>query len=242
MSMASSENSPSFVAVLVEDDVRLADLIVRFLSLHDIVVHHAANATDGLRAIAAHHPDIIVADWMLPDLSGVELCRRVRERSDVPIVMLTARDSEADRVAGLAAGADDYVVKPFSSPELLARLRAHVRRARGLLRPVVGTLVVGPLKLDTGTRSATLHGGALDLTTYEFELLAAMAARSGKALSREQLIELVTGAPDSAFDRAIDVHISNLRSKLGDNPRSPRLLKTVRGIGYTLAWGDEPGA
>jgi DNA-binding response OmpR family regulator len=157
----------------------------------------------------------------------------------VPIVVLTARGEEADRVMGLELGADDYVAKPFSPRELLARIRAVVRRARGQAGPARTAVSVGGLSLDPGARRATLSGDEVALTGYEFSLLYALASRAGRVLSREQLIELAGGSPEEAFDRSVDVHVSRLRHKLGDDPKSPRLLKTVRGAGYMLASGDE---
>ena len=152
----------------------------------------------------------------------------------MPIIILTARNEEADRVVGLEGGADDYVVKPFSARELLARIRAHVRRVRGKAGPARQHVALGDLTVDAATMTATLHGAPLALTTFEFTLLRILAERSGRVLTREQILELVHGSSEEAFDRSIDVHISRLRHKLGDNPRNPRRLKTVRGIGYVL--------
>jgi DNA-binding response OmpR family regulator len=153
----------------------------------------------------------------------------------VPIVILTARGEEADRVMGLELGADDYLAKPFSPRELLARIRAVVRRARGQVGPSVKPVHVGALALDPGARRATVEGQEIVLTGYEFSLLYALASRAGRVLSREQLIELAGGSADDAFDRSVDVHVSRLRQKLGDDPKNPRMLKTVRGSGYMLA-------
>jgi DNA-binding response OmpR family regulator len=159
------------------------------------------------------------------------VCRQLRERLDTPIIMVTARGEEADRVMGLEGGADDYIAKPFSSRELLARVRAQARRARGRVGPQ-GILTVGALSVDPAARTVTMDGDVLTLTTYEFDLLRAFVERAGRVLPREQLAELMGGG--AVFDRSIDVHVSHLRQKLGDDPRSPRLLKTVRGVGYLL--------
>ena len=172
---------------------------------------------------------------MLPGMSGLDVCRELRTRSDVPIVMVTARGEEADRVVGLEGGADDYIPKPYSSRELLARIRAHARRARGNLGPAKKSLVVGRISIDVDAMNASLDGAPLALTTYEFMLLRALAERAGRVLSREQLVDIVRGSADEAFDRSVDVHVSHLRNKLGDDPRSPRMIKTVRGVGYMLA-------
>jgi DNA-binding response OmpR family regulator len=151
--------------------------------------------------------------------------------------MLTARGEEADRVLGLETGADDDIAKPFSSRELLARIRAQVRRARGSSGPPAEVLTVGPLRVDTTARSVTLRGKAINVTTYEFSLLRALAERAGRVLSREQILDLARGNAEEAFDRSIDVHVSRLRQKLESDPRHPHLLKTIRGLGYMLADG-----
>ncbi len=169
---------------------------------------------------------------MASDFLSSEVCQRIREQSDVPIVMITARGEEADRVMGLEIGADDYLPKPFSPRELLARIRAVDRRARGRAGPSTKTLALEDLVLDPGTRTATVDGRTLELTSYEFNLLYALADRAGRVLSREQLMDLSGGNAEEAFDRSIDVHISRLRQKLGDDPRKPRRIKTVRGVGY----------
>ncbi|HEY8073805.1 MAG TPA: response regulator transcription factor, partial [Labilithrix sp.] len=155
-----------------------------------------------------------------------------------PILIVTARGEEADRVLGLESGADDYIAKPFSSRELLARIRAHARRARGAVGPKKD-LRVGRLAVDVDAMRATLDGAPLALTTYEFTLLRVFAERPGRVLTREQLVDLVRGSADDAFDRSVDVHISHLRAKLGDDPRNPRLIKTVRGVGYMLGAESE---
>jgi DNA-binding response OmpR family regulator len=228
----------AFSVLFVEDDPRLARLTAAYLESHGVRVTHVADGLAGLQRASTEHFDVVLLDLMLPGLDGREVCRRIRLQSDLPIVMVTARDGEVDRVLGLELGADDYVSKPFSSPELLARLRANVRRARGLAGPNASQqLTVGPLRLDLGARSATLAGQPLALTTYEFNLLQVLAARAGRVLGREQLLELVTGSAEEAFDRSVDVHISRLRQKLGDDARDPRLLKTVRGVGYVLVDG-----
>jgi DNA-binding response OmpR family regulator len=191
---------------------------------------------EGIATVLRERPDVVLLDLMLPDMDGFEVCQKLRARVDTPIIMLTARGEEADRVMGLEGGADDYMAKPFSARELLARIRANVRRAKGLVGPHGEKHVVtGALVLDPAARSAIFGGVTLSLTTYEFDLLHALAERAGRVLTREQLMDLVRGCVDEAFDRSIDVHISHLRKKLGDDPRSPRIIKTVRGIGYVFA-------
>jgi DNA-binding response OmpR family regulator len=224
---------PSVAVVYIEDDAKLARLTARYLESHGVRVTLAASAKDGILQATRERPDVILLDLMLPDADGFEACRRLRERLDTPIIMVTARGEEADRVMGLEGGADDYIAKPFSSRELLARVRAQARRSRGQVGPRA-TVAAGSLTVEPESRTATLRGEPLPLTTYEFDLLRIFVERAGRVLTREHLVDLVRGNSDEAFERSIDVHVSHLRQKLGDNPRSPRLLKTVRGVGYVL--------
>ena len=228
----STETEPIIHALMVEDDARLAQLTREYLERHGLVVTVVHDGTTGLEEASRHRFDVLLLDLMLPGLDGVELCRRLRRRSDVPVIMTTARGEEADRVLGLEMGADDYVPKPFSPRELLARIRAVVRRARGQAGPRAEVITVDDLLLDPGTHTATLAGRDLSLTGYEFALLAALARRAGRVLAREQLMELARGNAEEAFDRSVDVHISRIRQKLGDDPRHPRRIKTIRGVGY----------
>ena len=225
----------TLTALLVEDDLRLARLTAEYLAGHGVAVTHVTDGARGLEEARRRRYDVVLLDVMLPGLDGMSICRQLRERSDVPIIVLTARGEEADRVLGLELGADDYLAKPFSARELLARIRAAVRRARGQAGPREDVLRVGGLTIDPAARRATLNGGELPLTGYEFDLLRALASRAGRVISREQLMELARGSAEEAFDRSIDGHISRLRQKLGDDSRHPRLLKTVRGAGYVLA-------
>jgi two-component system OmpR family response regulator len=225
--------------VYVEDDERLARLTGQYLASHGIDVVPVARGDLAVAEVVRVRPDVVVLDVMLPGANGLEVCRRLRERVDVAIIMVTARTEEADRVMGLEGGADDYVTKPFSSRELLARIRAQTRRARGKAGPGSPVVEVGSLVVDASAMTATLRGTRLALTTYEFLLLRALAERRGRVLGRERLLEIMHGTSEEAFDRSIDVHVSRLRHKLGDDPRNPRLLKTIRGVGYVLA-PDEP--
>jgi DNA-binding response OmpR family regulator len=222
-------------ALLVEDDVRLAALTREYLAGHGVRVEVAGDGRRGLEAALRGRFDVVLLDLMLPELDGLAVCRALRDRSDVPIIVLTARGEEADRVMGLELGADDYLSKPYAPRELLARIRAVTRRAQGKAGPALRSLRVGRLELDPAARRATLGGRELGLTAYEFDLLRALAERAGRVLSRERLMELAKGSAEEAFDRSVDVHVSRLRQKLGDDPRHPRLLKTVRGSGYVLA-------
>ncbi len=230
-----SAPTDTLTALLVEDDARLAALTRDYLEGHGVVVTVASDGRRGLAEALARRYDVVLLDLMLPELPGLEVCRELRARSDVPVIVLTARGEEADRVMGLELGADDYLAKPFSPRELLARIRAVVRRARGQAGPALAVVRVGQLVVDPAARTATYRGEALLLTSYEFSMLKALAERAGRVLSREQLLEIAKGTAEESFDRSIDVHVSRLRHKLGDDPRRPRLLKTVRGAGYVLA-------
>jgi two-component system OmpR family response regulator len=229
-----TSTTPNLV-LLVEDDRRLADLTREYLEGHGLAVVHAADGRRGLEEGLSGRYEAVLLDLMLPGKDGLEVCRELRARSDVPIIVLTARGEEADRVLGLELGADDYLAKPFSPRELLARIRAVVRRARGRAGPSTAVVRVGGLVLDPSARRVTLDGREVALTGYEFALLDALARRAGRVLSREQLMELAGGSAEEAFDRSVDVHVSRLRQKLGDDPKRPRLIKTVRGAGYLLA-------
>jgi DNA-binding response OmpR family regulator len=233
-----SDAATTIKVLLVEDDTRLAQLTSRYLEGHGVLVTVVHDGVEGQAEALRRQYDCIVLDLMLPGRDGIEVCRQLRSRSDVPILMVTARGEESDRVLGLEVGADDYVTKPFSPRELLARIRANVRRGRGQVGPAQETIQVGKLVLDPAKMTVTLDGNAIDVTAYEFSILRALAQRPGKVLSREQLLDLAEGSADLSFDRSIDVHVSRLRAKLGDDSRSPKILKTVRGVGYLLAGGD----
>jgi two-component system, OmpR family, response regulator len=224
--------------LLAEDDLRLARFTVEYLEQHGMTVTHVADGDVALFEAFRRPFDVVVLDWMLPLKNGLEVCRRLRERSDVPIVMITARTTETDKVLGLEIGADDYLTKPFSPRELVARIQAVVRRASGRAGPPSGSIKVGSITLFPSSRRVTRGTTEIKLTTTEYDLLLALAKRPGRVLSREQLLELVRRSADEVFDRAVDVHVSRLRQKLtaGDDSSSP--VKTVRGVGYMLA-GDE---
>jgi DNA-binding response OmpR family regulator len=227
------------LVLLVEDDLRLATLTREYLESHGMAVVHVSDGRRGQDEALSGRYDAVLLDLMLPGKDGLEVCREIRARSDVPVVVLTARGEEADRVMGLELGADDYLAKPFSPRELLARIRAVVRRAKGRAGPAREAVKVGRLVVDPAARRVVLDGREIALTGYEFALLHALARRAGRVLAREQLMELAKGSADDAFDRSIDVHVSRLRQKLGDDPKRPRLIKTVRGAGYLLAGESE---
>jgi DNA-binding response OmpR family regulator len=240
--MTSDVSDPILTALLVEDDARLARLTSEYLTGHGVVVTHVADGRRGLEEALRGRWDVVLLDLMLPGRDGLEICRELRTRTDLPIIILTARGEEADRVMGLELGADDYLAKPYSPRELLARIRAVTRRVKGRAGPRNDTVTVGTLTLDPASRRVTRSGTEIALTGYEFDLLRALAERAGRILSREQLMERVRGSAEDAFDRSIDVHVSRLRQKLGDDPKRPRLIKTVRGVGYLLATGTEDEA
>jgi two-component system response regulator CpxR len=230
-------------ALLVDDDLELARLLTDYMRPHGVQIEHVE---DGGRALdrlgaGAEPYDIVLLDVMLPGLDGFEVCRRIRAKLSVPIVMLTARGDDTDRVVGLEIGADDYVPKPFNPRELLARMRAVLRRAGAASPPPTApepqTLQVGDLVVDIPAHKATLAGRDLQLTSFEFRVLAVLARRAGAPVTREELASAVLpkgAAYDPSVDRSLDVHVSHLRQKMGDGPREPKRIRTVRGIGYVL--------
>ena len=220
--------------LVVEDDAKIARLTRDYLEQHGFDVTLVSDGLAATREALRPEFDAVVLDLMLPGKSGFEVCREIREHSHVPIIAVTARVEVADRVLGLELGADDYVTKPFSARELLARIQAVVRRAEGRAGPRAREVKVGRVIVDSASLRATLDGQVLALTSYEFALLRALAENAGKVLTRERLLDLAKGNAEEAFDRSVDVRISRLRQKLGDDPRHPRLLKTVRGSGYML--------
>ncbi len=219
--------------LLIEDDSRLADMIGEYLGKAGFHVIHAENGTRGLALHEREPVDVVVLDLMLPDGDGLDVCRQIRARSDSPILMLTARGDPMDRVVGLEMGADDYLPKPFEPRELLARLRAILRRTRPGPKPDV--LRYGRLEIDRGAREVRLDGTPRPLTGYQFALLLALAEHAGRVMSRDALMDAVKGEQFEAFDRSIDVHVSRIRAAIEDDPRKPRRVITVRGSGYVFA-------
>jgi two-component system OmpR family response regulator len=225
--------------LFVEDDVRLARFTAQYLAERDMAVICAASGEAGLSHLAHRSFDVVILDIMLPGRDGFAVCRAIRDRSKVPILMVTARGEEADRVLGLELGADDYLVKPFSVREMVARIHALIRRASGHLGLAQQMIVAGRLSLDPSSLRVSLDGRQISLTTAEFQLLRTLIERRGRVLSREQLLELVEGTAEDSFDRAIDVRISRIRQKLGDDPKRPTLIRTIRGAGYLYPAEDE---
>lgn len=219
--------------VWVEEDETLAKSVAGYLSEHRVSVRIQPDLSQAIAAILRNPPDVVLLD-VASGSSTVDACRVVRRRSDAPIIVTTAEDREIDRVLGLEAGADDWLSKPFSPRELLARIRARARRVRGQLGPR-SAIRVGSLTIDRSSMTATLDGIALTLTTYEFMLLHTLAERAGAVVSREDVVGRVRGDVTEAFERSVDIHISHLRAKLGDDPKRPRFIRTVRGVGYMLS-------
>ena len=224
--------------LLVDDDLKLCRLVRQYLEPLGYSVSLAHNGEDGLRAALAGPFDAIILDVMMPRLDGFEVLKRLRAKSNVPVLMLTGLGEESDRIVGLEIGADDYLPKTFSTRELLARLRAVIRRSRATAQQKKEepdpSVTVGDLRLDPPSRTATLAGQSLTLTAVEFDLLLSLARSPGRVKTRERLLIEVADRDFEAFDRSIDVHISSLRRKLGDDPKTPRFIQTIRSVGYLM--------
>jgi len=219
--------------LLIDDDTKLYELLASYLEQNGVSVTCASDGRRGLVALDAGVYDAVLLDVMMPGIDGLEVCRRIRAKSNIPVLMLTARGDETDRVVGLELGADDYVAKPFSPRELLARLKAVLRRTNP--DAVAERLVAGNIAADVPSRRVQLDGREIDLTGIEFDILVALMRRAGRVVPREALLSEAGRSDVVVGERTVDVHISHLRQKLGDDPRSPRLIKTVRGVGYVLA-------
>ena len=219
--------------LLIDDDARLAAMVSEYLGAAGYRVTTAASGASGLERLGAQSYDALVLDLSLPDMDGLEVCRRLRARSDLPVLMLTARGEATDRIVGLELGADDYLPKPFEPRELLARLKALLRRAKrgandSLLR-------FGQLEIDRDARAVRVAGEEKPLTSFQFGLLVALAENAGRVLSRDTLMDLLKGEKLEAFDRSIDVHVSRIRAAIEDDVKKPRRIITVRGAGYVFA-------
>jgi two-component system phosphate regulon response regulator OmpR len=219
--------------LLIEDDKRLAEMVSNYLGEAGFTTAIAGTGGGGIALHDREPFDILVLDLMLPDMDGLDVCRRIREKSQTPILMLTARGDAMDRVVGLEMGADDYLPKPFEPRELLARLRALLRRAKSEHKPDM--LRFGRLEIDTGGRQVRLDGEEKSVTGYQFALLLALAQNAGRVLSRDALMTLLKNEALEAFDRSIDVHISRIRAAIEDDPKKPKRVITVRGTGYVFA-------
>jgi two-component system response regulator RegX3 len=224
--------------LLVEDETSITEPLAEALRNEGFHTQVAGTVAEALE-LARREPDLVLLDVMLPDGSGFDVCRELRARSKVPIIMLTARGEEADRVVGLELGADDYVVKPFSAREVVARIRAVLRRTAVSGEPAEGPLEVGALRLDPSRHEATLDGQALELSRKEFELLQLLMRNAGSVVTRERLIDEVWDPNWFGSTKTLDVHVSGIRRKLGDDPAEPRYLHTVRGVGFRFSSPDE---
>jgi DNA-binding response OmpR family regulator len=231
--------------LMIEDDARLARMVGEYLERSGFGVTHAPDATAGLSRLQqpadGKLPDLVVLDLMLPDLDGLEVCRRIRamdgDVARVPVLMLTAKGDPMDRVVGLELGADDYLPKPFEPRELLARIRAVLRRkGEGAAAPTPAKRMrFGSLEIDRDARTVSVGGEARELTAYQFDLLVALAERSGRVLTRDQIMEAVRGRELEAFDRSIDVHMGRIRAAIEADVKNPKRILTVRGVGYVFA-------
>jgi DNA-binding response OmpR family regulator len=225
--------------LIIDDDEFLAAMLAEYLRNHGLEAEHAAHPTRGLSLLKGSRFDAVVLDVMLPEIDGFEMVSRIRVGSDIPILMLTARGEETDRIVGLELGADDYLPKPFNPRELLARLRALMRRQRRAVTAGAPILRFGALEIDQTQRRVRLDGADRDLTGYQFDLLVALAQNRGRVMSRDELMRRVRGEELEPFDRSIDVHISRVRAAIEEDPKKPARILTIRGIGYLFASGDD---
>lgn len=216
--------------LVVDDELKIVQLVRAYLQQAGFAVLTASTGKDALTLWRVEQPALVVLDLMLPDMDGLDVTREIRQKSNIPIIMLTARAEDADRIAGLEIGADDYVVKPFNPRELVARVRAVLRRVEGSTKPTV--IEVGDLVINVDSHEAYLDTKLLDLTPIEFKLLATLAEQPGRVFTRLQLIEALSGTTYATLDRTIDTHIKNLRKKIERDPQNPEYILTVRGVGY----------
>ncbi|GBG58260.1 DNA-binding response regulator [Sporomusaceae bacterium FL31] len=222
-----------YSVLIVEDDEKLAALIQTYFQKEGFATTVVYDGLSGVRLADERRPDILVLDLMLPGLDGWEVCRRIRKNSDVPIIMLTARDDETDRLIGLEIGADDYVTKPFSPREVVARAKVILRRTHK--QPLAQITRIGNLLIDIGRHEVRKGDELIELTPTEFKILELFTANSGRVLSRLQIVEKIQDYAFEGYDRTIDAHVKNLRRKIEDNPKEPRLIQTVYGLGYKFS-------
>jgi DNA-binding response OmpR family regulator len=224
-------------ALIVDDETALAGVVASYLEREQFEVSLAHTGPDALTVAREVDPDVVVLDLGLPGIDGIEVCRRLRTFSDAYVVMLTARDTELDTIVGLSVGADDYLTKPFSPRELVARVRAMLRRPRNTTETTENARVFGPLRIDVAGRQVSIDDEAIVLTRTEFDVLATLSAHPGVVLSRRQLLETVWEPSYVGNEHLVDVHIGHVRRKLGDDPAAPRYVMTVRGVGYRMGTG-----
>ena len=229
--------------LIIEDDSRLAAMVAQYLQQSGYTVSHAGDGASGLSQVSTpapgQTPELVILDLMLPDMDGLEVCRRIRAlppaQAQTPVLMLTAKGDPMDRIIGLEIGADDYLPKPFEPRELLARIRAVLRRKGEVPTTAPTVLRFGALEIDRDARTVQVHGQACDLTSYQFDLLVALAERAGRVLTRDQIMEAVRGRELEAFDRSIDVHMGRIRAAIEADAKDPKRILTVRGVGYVFA-------
>ena len=231
--------------LMIEDDTRLANMVGEYLRQSGYGFTHAADGMSGIAALQSSPADLVILDLMLPDMDGLEVCRRIKaqsstsgEQPNTAVLMLTAKGDPMDRIVGLEIGADDYLPKPFEPRELLARIRAVLRRggdAGGVVGGAHKVMRFGSLEIDRDARTVTVSGSVCELTSYQFDLLVALAERAGRVLSRDQIMEAVRGRELEAFDRSIDVHMGRIRSAIELDAKDPKRILTVRGVGYVFA-------
>jgi len=221
--------------LIIDDDARLNALLIEYLGRFGFSVKAVAHPREGLRELKAELPDLVILDIMLPEMDGLAVCRKIRETTRVPIIMLTARGDVADRIVGLEMGADDYLPKPFEPRELVARIQAVLRRGSTEDEEIAR---IGPLEVNRTTRTARLAGQTLNLTTAEFELLGFLVRNRGRVMTRERIMDETKGIDWEAYDRSIDVLVSRLRQKLEDDPKQPTFIRTIRGVGYSFIGGN----
>jgi DNA-binding response OmpR family regulator len=221
--------------LLIDDDARLVEMLGGYLRGHGCVVDCCGDGESGVQAQQRNGYDAVILDVMLPGIDGLEVCRRLRAFSEVPIVMLSGRGDDMDRIVGIEVGADDYIPKPFNPRELLARLAAVLHRTRREEREVPERLCLGPLEIDRATREVRVRGQRREMTGRQFDLLVLLAERAGRVQTRDQLMDALTGEEWDDRDRSLDVHIFRIRKAIEEDPRHPRLVQTVRGVGYVLA-------
>ena len=224
--------------LMIDDDVRLAHMVTQYLQSNGLACAHAVDGLTGLVALQTAPPDLVILDVMMPGIDGLEVCRRLRampgDVARTPVLMLTGKGDAMDRIIGLELGADDYLGKPFEPRELLARIRAILRR-NGQSPNTSKRMVFGSLEIDRDARTVLVTGHSVELTSYQFDLLVALAERAGRVLSRDQIMEAVRGRELEAFDRSIDVHMGRIRAVLEADPKDPKRILTVRGVGYVFA-------
>jgi len=225
--------------LMIEDDARLAGMVVDYLGQNGFAVAHAPDAQSGLARLQSAGVDLVILDLMLPDMDGLQVCQRIRalpgSQGQVPVLMLTAKGDPMDRIIGLEMGADDYLPKPFEPRELLARIKAILRRQNSAPDSAQQLMQFGSLEIDRDARRVSVKGQACDLTSYQYDLLVALAERAGRVLTRDQIMEAVRGRELEAFDRSIDVHMGRIRAAIEADPKAPQRILTVRGVGYVFA-------